>query len=218
MSRNRIWNIGVFSEKKKNLSQENERFHYSSRFKSKIFASIKVKKFPSSSSIEKAKPWLFLSLSFPLQPWLEDGSRVEKRWKIRYIRSRRRLASGCEFLECRSIQPCGTPFFSFCPFSYFAPPFLAPPLLLQTQPKLSWTLFFTAFSLSLSLKYPPVFSLPRKIRPLSSVNSFDFYLGRWFSGSSVPRFEDFINIKPRAGEGGKIPRCSLLFIFPFWDG
>lgn len=110
MSRNRI-EILEFFLKKKNLSQENERFHYSSRFKSKIFASIKVKKFPSSSSIEKAKPWLFLSLSFPLQPWLEDGSRVEKRWKIRYIRSRRRLASGCEFLECRSIQPCGTPFF-----------------------------------------------------------------------------------------------------------
>lgn len=148
MSRNRI-EILEFFLKKKNLSQENERFHYSSRFKSKIFASIKVKKFPSSSSIEKAKPWLFLSLSFPLQPWLEDGSRVEKRWKIRYIRSRRRLASGCEFLECRSIQPCGTPFFSFCPFSYFAPPFLAPPPPNSTQTFLD-SLFHRLLSLSFS--------------------------------------------------------------------
>lgn len=70
----------------------------------------------------------------------------------------------------------GPLFFRFVPFHISLLLFSLP--LLQTQPKLSWTLFFTAFSLSLSLKYTPVFSLPRKIRPLSSVNSFDFYLGR----------------------------------------
>lgn len=80
--------------------------------------------------------------------------------------------------------------------SFSRSPSLSPPNSTQTflDP------LFHRLLLSLSNRCTPVFSLPRKIRPLSSVNSFDFYLGRWFSGSSVPRFEDFINIKPRGGE------------------
>lgn len=169
-NRTRIWNIGVAFLKNKNLWKMHVsifstilQFKIRDSFENASFRSkFLPQKIPSSSSIfvldrrSKTVTLPFHVAGFPFVP-LQPRRRWFQGWKAvknKVHKVKERLASGCEFLECRSIQPCGTPF-SFCPFSYFAPPFLAPPLfLLQTQPKLPWTLFFTAFfSLSFNSMY-----------------------------------------------------------------
>lgn len=129
-----------------------------------------------------------------------DGSRIEKRWKIRYIRSRSGWQVAASFSSVGRFNRVG-PLFRFVPFHISLLLFSLPvSFSSKLNPNFPGPSFSPPSPLSLSNRCTPVFSLPRKIRPLSSVNSFDFYLGRWFSGSSVPRFEDFINIKPRGGE------------------
>lgn len=109
----------------------------------------------------------FVSLQ-PWRRWFQGWKAVKN--KVHKVKER--LASGCEFLECRSIQPC-RPLFRFVPFHISLLLFSLSPL--SSSSKLNPNFPGPSFSPPSSL-YTCAFSLSRKIRPLSSVNSVSIFI------------------------------------------